>query len=215
MKLYQFWNYDLAEAAETWIDELLEQEEWFSYTLPEVAGNSISFRITIEGTVMEEIPYPMILKCRGNQADTETVDIERLNQRLKELFYVTYGFPESLSQRKLYEKIDAGNIGFLGNRHPINNPENIKKCADSKMREFVAQLSDRLFSTVKDNMDEDGNIIWTEEVEPKAANHLNDLKQKVRQTAFKQFMPEQRDELQKCAAQNRAWQLLHFKVAGV
>lgn len=83
------------------------------------------------------------------------------------------------------------------------------------MREFVAQLSDRLFSTVKDNMDEEGNIIWTEEVEPKAANHLNDLKQKVRQTAFEQFMPEQRDELQKCAAQNRAWQLLHFKVAGV
>lgn len=40
MKLYQFWNYDLAEVAETWIDELLEQEEWFSYTLPEVAGNS-------------------------------------------------------------------------------------------------------------------------------------------------------------------------------
>ena len=58
---YPTWQYDLLESSETYIDEFMEQEEWFSY----YAREERSYRVTIEKTVETEGAYPVVLKWKG------------------------------------------------------------------------------------------------------------------------------------------------------
>lgn len=160
------WNYDAQDAAVCYIDECLEQEEWFSYTFE----NGFSCRVTIE-KVMDQcsFTYAQIIKSRGrfpawtedgsqeplteNQAPsvskeinsgeikTEEVHMEAVNTALREKYRVYYGDKISKIHTETYEEICArismGIVGLPGLYHPDNSAVEVKKCSKTLLGEFA------------------------------------------------------------------------------
>lgn len=186
------WHYDLAEATRTWIDELMEQEEWFSYTL----ADGTSYRVTIERTKQEqELPYPVIIKSKGClEKDGE---IENLNSICKSKFYVNYGLPQPVSQKQLYEYFDAGNSGLSGNLHPINNPEDVQKCSRTILSDFAQQIRE-LHDVIHSKEDDDVSGEWLEEMNKKLDIFNQKLDTDMRNCTWNRLSPEIQEDAQKC-----------------
>lgn len=136
------WRYDLLKANETYINECLDQEEWFSYHL----GNGYSHRVTIEKIcdVEDERPCPCVEKYKGECPGEEpgSYDPDRVNTILKERYYVLYGEQADFSkQEELYDRMDRGEYGLSGQVNPINEEGMLHKSADRLLREFSDQLN--------------------------------------------------------------------------
>ncbi|MBA4687623.1 plasmid pRiA4b ORF-3 family protein [Candidatus Galacturonibacter soehngenii] len=65
MDFVPFGNFDLLEASETYINEYLEGQEWFTYTYD--LGDDWSHRVTIEKVIRDyAYNYPYVIKYKGN-----------------------------------------------------------------------------------------------------------------------------------------------------
>lgn len=159
---YPTWQYDLLESSETYIDEFMEQEEWFSY----YAREERSYRVTIEKTVETEGAYPVVLKWKGECGQAETIeDLDVLNAVLQRKYVVTYGEIEFLQQRQLYEKFTSGEEGLCGSKNPINDECRTYKSVSSKMKDFAEQLQEHIMNAAQKYTDRDGKIVPSKELE--------------------------------------------------
>ena len=61
---FGFYDFDALEASETYINEYLESEKWFTYTYD--FGDNWRHRVTIEKVIENyDENYPQVLKCKG------------------------------------------------------------------------------------------------------------------------------------------------------
>lgn len=79
---------EVLEASETFVDEFLDTEAWFSYSLE----NGCDHRVDVE-QVINDCPfaYPLVEKYKGLcPKEAGGYNLEEVNQRLKERYTVTY-----------------------------------------------------------------------------------------------------------------------------
>ncbi|GEM_PF-975918 len=125
--------YDRASAAETFINDLLDSEEWFSFYW----GTGTSCRITIEKR-LEEVPLTGIgvLTSKGLSAD-----IDDVNDVLKKQYAVRYGEADFRSRADLLDGIDSGSFGLTGSLEAVSKTDNYKKSADHYMGEIARLMN--------------------------------------------------------------------------
>ncbi len=101
LRLYEGWesrrdmrrvNYITGEAAECYIAELLDQEDWFSFYCG--AGRKWKLRVTVEGRMEDGKPWPCITEIRDVEGKARGKDLEetagRINEELKKKYTVHY-----------------------------------------------------------------------------------------------------------------------------
>lgn len=141
------WQYDWTDASETYINEYMEREEWFSYSF----ADGVSYRVTIEKILDISTNAPSVIKYKGIcPRETAEYDLEEMNSHLQETYSVTYKNVECKKQEAWYELYDHGEKGLPAKLNPKNDPKKIKKSADSCMREFSETIREYLFTDEKD-----------------------------------------------------------------
>lgn len=150
------WQYDWTEASETYINEYMEQEEWFSYSIADGA----SYRVMIEKILDISTNAPSVIKYKGIcSGETAEYDLEEMNSHLLETYSVTYKNVECRKQEAWYERYACGEKGLPAKVHPKNDPKKIKKSVDSRMREFSDTIREYLFTENRDNIQKEKNSL--------------------------------------------------------
>ncbi len=147
LRLYEGWesrrdmrrvNYSTGEAAEFYIDELLDQEDWFSFYCG--AGRKWKLRVTVEGRMEDGKPWPCITEIRDVEGKARGKDLEetagRINEELKKKYTVHYVTgrqrPSACKSREeIRREHQAGRPGLAGWAQPENDPQKIKYSAES------------------------------------------------------------------------------------
>lgn len=145
------WRYDLLEASETYIDEFMEQEEWFSYLTQE----DCKYRVIIEKTIEGNDAFPCILKYKGECQQAVSVgSLDEVNAELKRKFSVTYGDMCFQKQGELYEKLARGEYGLCGSKNPVNDEKKIYKSADSIIKDMAEMIHNKCMDAVRNYMEQ-------------------------------------------------------------
>lgn len=153
------WQYDWTDASETYINEYMEQEEWFSYSIADDA----SYRVTIEKVLDISANSPSVIKYKGIcPGETAEYDLEEMNSHLQETYAVTYKNVECKKQEAWYELYAHGEKGLPAKLNPKNDPKKIKKSADSRMREFSETIREYLFTEKKDSLQKEKDSLQRE-----------------------------------------------------
>ncbi len=146
------WDYDLLDSANTFIDEFMESEDWFTYTYD--LGDDWEHRVTIEKVIEDyEENFAKVLKHKGNcppediggidmyyalldgtfeeitgfPADgvfEEEYDIDDVNDCLREMYFVHWN--ESGDKRLAHNIFDDDIVnkkGLIGCNNPVNDYE--------------------------------------------------------------------------------------------
>lgn len=176
------WKYDLLDSSETFIDELLEQEKWFTYR----NGNGCEYRVTIEAVQTMGNSCPELLKCKGESPEAIAVEcLDEWNSELKKKFTVNYGKGEFLTQKEWYERLNKKHCGLSACSDPVNNKSKIKKSGDSTMRELAEQLSGHIMNTVEKYTDSDGKLIYSQKMEHEMRQTMDECEAEIKQTIAK------------------------------
>lgn len=127
------YNFDYMCASDTYIDLLLEEEEWFTFRVK----NAAEYRVTIEKCISEtEFSYPSIIKQKENANYCAWSEIGKKNQELKCRFFVHYGDADYRSHSEIRNDLESGNLGFQGSHDAISREEHNKKSCESLLKEF-------------------------------------------------------------------------------
>ncbi|MGL5436573.1 MAG: IS1096 element passenger TnpR family protein [Lachnospiraceae bacterium] len=125
--------YDRASAPETFINDLLDSEEWFSFYW----GADISCRVTIEKRLDDfSYSYACVQRFRGISAN-----IEDVNDILEKRYAVSYGESDFRNRDDLLNGISSGTNGLTGSLEAVSKPDKYIKSSDRYMREIVEQLN--------------------------------------------------------------------------
>lgn len=137
--------YDFAEASTTFINEYIEQQEWFTYTYD--LGDDWQHRVTIEKVITDyEFNYPQVIKYKGacpmedcggiygyyecletsEDQNQSEYDIVSVNESLKENYTATFGRKEQRQQGELYEAMWAGEKGLTVSKTAKNTNKPVR-----------------------------------------------------------------------------------------
>ena len=123
-----FSHEDTLDASETYINEFMEAEKWFSYTYD--FGDNWEHRIDVEKTYEElSVPHPEVTKWKGNcppedsggiwnydpeeeSCEQSPYDQEAVNGFFKENCHVIWGEGETRAQWELFEGFWKGETGL-------------------------------------------------------------------------------------------------------
>lgn len=137
--------YDLAEASENYIDELLDQEEWFSFYY----GADLALRVSVEKRLeYSGENYPIIMAGRGDIC-TEGLDNYDLRESLqkkqdewKQAFPVSYGGPEYKKRDEIRKELADGRYGLHCCSDAISDSHRTQHSGNYYMRKFAEQVSE-------------------------------------------------------------------------
>lgn len=185
------WKYDLLDASETFIDEFLEQEEWFTYRI----GNDCEYRVEIEAVKMDGNGYPMLLKYKGESPEAVSIgNPDEINCELKRKFAVTYGKGEFLSQKELYQRLEKKQYGLCASVNSKNDKSKIRKSTDSMMKELAEQLTRHIMGVAEKHMNSDGKPVHSKKMEAEMRQAMDDCETEMKQAIVKHLnldtMPE-------------------------
>ena len=188
------WKYDLLDSSETFIDELLEQEEWFTYR----NGSSCEFRVTIEAVQSAGNVYPELLKCKGESPEAIAVEnLDEMNSELRKKFTVCYDSGGFLSQKEWYERLEKKQYGLSAWADPVNDKSKIKKSADSMMRELAEQISRHIMNTAEKHADPEGKLIYSPKMEHEMCQVMDECEAEIKQAIAKHLnldeMPDRKN----------------------
>lgn len=178
------WQYDLLEASETYIDEFMEQEEWFSY----LKRDELKYRVTIEKTLDRDEAYPCILKYKGECPGAMSVEpLDKTNAELKKKFSVTYGESRFQQQWELYEMLGRGEYGLYGSRNPVNDEGKIHRSADPKLKSIAELFADKFMNAASKHVDGQGNVQPSDELEKEWNNIYSEYRDHLEKTIREQI----------------------------
>lgn len=142
--------YDLAEASENYIDELLDQEEWFSFYY----GEDLALRVSVEKRLeYSGENYPIIMAGRGDIC-TEGLDNYDLRESLqkkqdewKQAFPVSYGGPEYKKRDEIRKELADGRYGLHCCSDAVSDSHRTQHSGNYYMQKFAEQISGALWKT--------------------------------------------------------------------
>lgn len=120
-------RYDRMDAAQMFIDDLLDSEEWFSFYY----GSDSSYRVTVEARMTDYTDtYAYVKKHIGDFSRSMMVpyDSQKVNDILKEKYAVTYGEADFRKRNDILAEIGQGHCGLQGalEQKMFISPRNIK-----------------------------------------------------------------------------------------
>lgn len=185
------WQYDLLEASETYIDEFMEQEEWFSYLM----RDDYRYRITIEKTLESDAAFPCVLKYKGECLQMDRVDsLEEVNEELKRKFFITYGEMQFLQQSGLYEKLAHGGYGLCGSNNPVNDEKKIYKSGNSMLESMARVLTDKFMDAARKYTDQEGNVTISDELKREFEDIFSGCADDMQDAVYEQMLHKRRTE---------------------
>ena len=128
------WQYSQRNADDTYIDDYLVPEPWFSF-YRETDEGIRAFRVEIEERLPAvELHAPQVIRVVTEKSDTVWRDTD-INALLRERYTITYRKePSYLSHAQLCKAAEENNYHFIGCSKPESAPMNSK---DLSMREMV------------------------------------------------------------------------------
>ena len=157
------YDYDLQSAQDTFIDDYLSSENWFSYCYQSVSA----FRIEIEKVISgKSLIFLFYTKCSKavSEADPDGEESGRRMQFLFDNCRINYtDKTQYLTQAEIYRNISDG-IGLYGMKNPQSREGNLKTCATNHLKEFTDVLTakilnsqikrDELPATIEDSLEQ-------------------------------------------------------------
>lgn len=129
-------NYKLLESSITYINQYMEQEDWFTYTYD--LGEDWNHRVTIEKVLIDyPYNYPQVLKYKGNcppedgGSEVMEYDLDDINEDLKEVCFITYGKRDKRSKGEIFQDLFDGKYGFIASKTAKNKEIPIVYRADA------------------------------------------------------------------------------------
>lgn len=132
------YNYDYMCASDTYINDLLEEKDWFTFRIED----GEQYRVTIEKCLEDsEILFPVIIKQKGVQDIRLWSDIEEKNSELEQYLFVKYGEEEDYRTHEAVQKeLESGQKGLRGSIAAVSRQDRSKKSAMTVLRDFVDQV---------------------------------------------------------------------------
>ena len=143
------YNFDYRSSSDTYIDSLLDQEKWFTFRVYEDG----EFRVEIEKcmSASDGVPYPYIIKQKGDPEILAWTDLERVNADMEKYLSVRYGDPDYRSFGEITAELKKGNYGLKGALNPSDRTErNIKSTSST-----LGEISDLLLNSYSKKMASD------------------------------------------------------------
>lgn len=126
--------YDFMGAFETFVDDLLDTAEWFSFNY----GSGNSYRVTVEERIDERAESgACVLKYKG---EWPSISEQEINQVLKEQYLVSYGEPDFRMSRDIQAEIEQGKYGLQGAKKVVSKTEHHKQSANNMLKVFAEEI---------------------------------------------------------------------------
>ncbi len=159
------WDYDLADASQTFVDEFMENEAWFTYTYD--LGDDWSHRVTIEKVVDNyDKNFPQVIKYKGDCPPEdiggiemyhaildgtyeditgcpvdpiyiEEYDIDEVNDYMESMLFIHW---EKKGESRLAHEIIESDVfsgkGLIGCKNPINDFKNSDSITERKSNQY-------------------------------------------------------------------------------
>ncbi len=156
-------------SSDIFIDSLIKKEEWFTFR----PGDGRQYRVEIEERLADPIPFPSVLKQKGEPEVCGWSDRETVNQRLEQYDPIHYGKPDYRSFAELKKEREEGGKGLTGARRPKDRTDRTKLSASAQLKNFAHMLNDNYLQKMA------GNILAQlgdgEEINAKDPRSLQDL----------------------------------------
>ncbi len=137
--------YDLAESSENYIDELFDQEEWFSFYY----GAELALRVTIEKRLKScEEKSPVIMAGRGEirAVGRDHCDLResllKKDDQWKKLFAVSFGEPEFKKRDEIRKELADGRYGLHCCAAAVSNTQKTSYSGHHYIKAFADKLKD-------------------------------------------------------------------------
>lgn len=161
------YDFDYMCAPDTFIDSLIDEEEWFTLRVQGEAEYRVTLEKCLEGT---DAHYPVILKQKEHAEVQRWADIEILNVYLEDIFYVSYGKADYRSYTEIAEGLKNGCTGLCGSHEAISREEHNKKSSGTKLKEFASLLAEKYVNDITQKAysqmvdEKTGKFIYDEEL---------------------------------------------------
>lgn len=116
------YRYTYLCASDTFIDGLLDKEDWFTFRLPQ----GESYRVEKEQCLSEGAAFPSVIKQKGQFHTGAPVSQDTLNAILERRYFVTYGRPDYRSFATLWAEQEEGQEGLRGTLRPKDREKRIE-----------------------------------------------------------------------------------------
>ncbi len=134
--------------SDTFIDGLIKKEEWFTFR----PGDGHQYRVEVEERLTESIPFPSVLKQKGDLQVCGWSDREAVNQRLEQYDPIHYGKPDYRSFEELKKEREEGGRGLTGARRPKDRTDRTKLSASAQLKNFAHMLNDNYLQKMAGNI---------------------------------------------------------------
>lgn len=140
--------YDFESAPDTFVNELFETEEWFTFKVQYEENEALLYRVEIEKTL--ERPWgtkdgqkhaaaePVIVKQVGSENDWS--NLQAKNDVLAADYFLQYGDAEYKFFGELQAELAAGKRGITACSSAVSRTEHNRKSANTMFGEFVNNL---------------------------------------------------------------------------
>lgn len=141
--------YDFMGAFETFVDDLLNTAEWFSFNY----GSGNRYRITVEERIDDWTEAgACVLKYKG---EWSSISEQEINQVLKEQYIVSYGEPDFRLSREIQEEIKQGKFGLQGAKKAVSKTERYKLSANNMLKMFAEEIMNHCNASNKQMLPKD------------------------------------------------------------
>jgi hypothetical protein len=123
-------SYSYLCASDTYINSLADKEAWFTFR----PGDKCQYRVEIEKRLAEGIPFPVIIRQKGDSPECLWSDIEAVNRILEQRYPLHYGKPDYRVFEELWKDVEKNKRGISGASHPKDRTDRNEGCADSMMK---------------------------------------------------------------------------------
>lgn len=139
--------YDYMCASDTYINKLADKDVWFTFR----PGDGSQYRVEIEMRMKEKVSYPVVIKQRSCAEIREWMDINAMNERLRQHYTINYGEPDYRNFEELRSDRESGKYGLTGAKKPVDRLGRWEKSANSNMAEFSKNIQ-KLFAEKEKKM---------------------------------------------------------------
>ena len=133
------YRYTYLCASDTFIDGLLDKEDWFTFRL----SQGESYRVEKEQCLSEGAAFPSVIKQKGQFHTGAPVSQDTLNAILERRYFVTYGRPDYRSFATLWAEQEEGQEGLRGTLRPKDREKRIELSVEIMTQKIADILRQR------------------------------------------------------------------------